>query len=192
MYEMNERLVRMVNNMLNVSRIEKGRIEFKIEPTDVTDVIKCAIDNLELKARERGLELSFKIPAKSLPPVMADADKLCEVILNVTDNALKYTQKGSVRFSVTEDRKGKRVLIRIKDTGVGMDPEDAKHVFDKFYRAKSTAAPQEGGAGLGLYIVVKFLQRMGGDIRVEKTGRGKGTTVLIRLKAAPNKGMTAK
>ncbi|KPJ86105.1 hypothetical protein AMJ57_00445 [Parcubacteria bacterium SG8_24] len=185
MYEMNQRLVRMINNMLNLSRIERGGLDIELEPTDLLKVIDTVMEELSFKAKQREVDLNFVRPEDDPPKVLVDEEKLIEVLSNVIDNSLKFTPKGkiTVRLQVDEDRK--HVKLYIEDTGIGMNAREAKNAFKRHYRARtSRKITGETGTGLGLYITHTFLKRMGGDISVVKTAPGKGTTMVIMLPAA--------
>jgi signal transduction histidine kinase len=184
MYSMNERLVHLINNILNMSRIEKNRLEYHYGYVDVSPMIKEVIDELVFKAQEKKIKLAVK-KMPELPAVYTDSDKLHEIITNLVDNAIKYSHKGTVRVSAEVGEEGKEVIIMVKDDGIGMTADEMKHLFEKFYRANAPGAPKETGTGLGLYICARFVQNMGGRIWVAETISGKGTTMAVALPTRP-------
>ncbi|MEY4744269.1 MAG: hypothetical protein RL272_214, partial [Candidatus Parcubacteria bacterium] len=181
MNAMNERLVQMVNNMLNVTRIERNRIEYSCVEIDVAPLVREVVEEMSLKAKEKGLALDVDIPDGEAMMAFVDSDKLQEVVTNLVDNAIKYTPEGSVGVSVRHLRKKKEIMVTVKDTGLGMDKDTAAHVFQKFFRSKDPAVVREAGTGLGLYICAMFIRGMNGTVWVDKTAPGKGTTIAFRI-----------
>jgi signal transduction histidine kinase len=175
----NERLIRMVNDLLNVSRIESGRAELNIEETSVEDIIKGAVDILKLQAKDKKLHLIWEKPDKTLPKILVDADKTREIILNIIDNAIKYTQEGDVK--VTAKAKQDSVLIKIADTGAGMSEEEIAKMFKSFSRGSAGNQFFTEGMGLGLYIARQFTDMQHGKIWAESDGKGKGSTFFLEL-----------
>ena len=178
-YGLNERLVQMIDNMLNAARIEKRKIEYTIVRADLLSAVRKVVEEMRVKADEKGLKLEFKGPDH---PVMAyfDEDKLQEVLTNLMDNAIKYTDGGDVSVVVGEDGVDEFASVDITDSGIGMTKEEASRVFTKFFRAKE-AVIREPGTGLGLFICAKFMDGMGGEIGVIETEPGKGTTFGLHL-----------
>ncbi len=178
---MNERLVQMINNMLNVSRIERNRIEFSCTKIDLIPLVREVVDEMSFKASQKGLRLETAVPDGEPLEAFIDSEKLQEVLTNLVDNAIKYTPSGSVTVAVRRLRKKQEILVTVADTGLGMDKETAGHMFQKFFRSKNPDVVREAGTGLGLYICAMFVRGMGGDIWVDKTAPGKGTVVAFRL-----------
>ncbi len=188
MFEMNERLIHLINNLLNVTRIEKDKIEFVCRQVDVVGIIVEVLGEMALEARGKKLQLIFAEPHRPLPKAFVDPDKLHEVLVNLVDNAIKYTPHGSIEISAEHQADVGQIHIRVKDTGRGMDEEDIAHVFEKFFRPKNDNAERQSGMsmGLGLFICAKFLRSMGGDIWIEQTAPGQGTTLAISLPVDPS------
>lgn len=179
MFVINERMVRMVNNMLSVSRIEANRIEFACVSFDLMPVLRTAVKEMEEKAKLQGMTISL-VERQPLS-VYCDPAKLSEVLLNLLDNAVKYSDRGTVEVQARiRPRKGAAV-VTVKDQGSGMSEEQMRHLFEKFYRAKGPLIAHTSGTGLGLYVCAKFMRAMGGEIWVERTGPGKGTTFAIAI-----------
>lgn len=184
-YESNERLIRLVNDLLNISRIESGRIDMKWGKKNIEDLIKSAIDEIGIKAKEKKLKLVFENPEESLPLVTLDEEKIRNVLLNILDNAIRYTKKGKIiiRTYVKQDaaQKKKDLVIEVKDTGDGMTQEEINHLFESFSRGGAGTRTSTEGAGLGLYIAEQFMKLHKGKIWAESEGRGEGSTFYIEL-----------
>jgi len=186
MFEMNERLVILINNLLNVSRIEKNRIEYSCGEVDIKSLMRRVVAGMSIKIKGRKLSLNFIEPGDAVSKVYADPDKLTEVFVNLIDNAIKYTPSGDIDIIMEKSPTNGSVIIRVRDTGVGMDQDDMAHIFEKYYRpAKPNATRQSGmSMGLGLYVCARFLSSMGGSIWVEHTAPGQGTTMAVSLPTA--------
>lgn len=178
-----ERLINLVNDMLNVSRIESGRIEVNPKAFNIIELSKSVAEEVSAKALEVGVGVI--VTGVKLPKVFADPDKVHQVLLNLVGNALKFTPKGgSVTILFFTD--GQMVDISIKDSGVGLSREDLGRLFQKFGRLDSsyTAISTSGGTGLGLYISKSLVELMKGRIWVSSEGLGKGTTFSFSLPVA--------
>lgn len=164
-------LSQLVDDLLNVARIEAGKFTFSPEVFSICELTKRVTDGLSAKAKEKKIALSFEQSADL--KIKADSGKVEEIVANLVDNAIKYTPEfGKVAVSVVKD--GKRVVVAIKDNGLGIPEDFKKHIFEKFSRVER---PQPGmqGTGLGLFIVKQLVHRMGGEIWFEST-EGKGST----------------
>lgn len=181
-YAETNRLIRLINVFLNVSRIESG--SFKLVRTDL-DMIKLAntvITELIMAAQGKKLELKLNAP-KKLPTISADADKIHDVLLNLVDNAVKYTEKGSVTVNITltdED-----IKTSVTDTGMGLTKDEIQHLFAKFGRTERVKLVDSQGTGLGLFIAKRIIEAHGGVIGVTSPGEGKGTTFYFTLPLHP-------
>lgn len=179
-----ERLINLVNDMLNVSRIESGRVEINPEPVDLKLLVKDIVDEVYFsKSEDKRVE--FVVAEKPAPKIFADPEKLRQVFLNLVGNSLKFTPAGGrITFDFFSD--GQTVEISVTDTGVGISKEDAGKLFHKFSRLDSsyTAAATSGGTGLGLYISKNLVELMHGTIKVCSEGLGKGTTFTVTLPVA--------
>ncbi len=183
-YTVNNRMTQLVEDLLNISRIESGRVMYSFAPTQLELLVAETVDVLSLMAKERHLYLKINLPKKTLPKLSLDAGKMREVVSNLIDNALKYTPEGGVTVSVEE--KGGFACVMVEDTGIGVKPEDAKHLFNKFTRSAETRKLDVSGTGLGLYVGKNFVEAHQGKITVESEGVGKGTrfTVMLPLSRA--------
>jgi signal transduction histidine kinase len=178
-YNSNERLVVLVNNMLNVSRIESGRIKFDPRPLDVVPLIEEVVGELAPEVRSKRIEVVFKKPNRESRLVRADKRLVHEVLFNLIDNAIKYTQHGKVEITLHKRDYG--LEIRIKDTGVGIAAEDLGHLFRKFTRGRDAYRYYTGGSGLGLFVVKKLVEMNGGEINASSRGAGKGSTFKFTI-----------
>ena len=181
-YAESKRLATLVKDLLNVSRIERGKIMVNVSPLSLSDVIMQTLAALKFRAEERNITLSFEKPATNLPNVMADADKLTEVLMNLIGNAIKYTREGGTA-TITVHHEKQFVIVDVADNGIGMKPEDVTHLFSKFFRASNSDQTGQGGTGLGLYITKNVIELMGGTITV-KSEVDKGSTFTFSLPVA--------
>jgi signal transduction histidine kinase len=186
MYSMNERLVQMVNNMLNVTRIEKNKLEYVCAMYDVRTVIDQAVEEMGIKARQKRVSIVFADRPDAPVGAYVDQEKFHEVITNLVDNAIKYSEGGVIEIRLKPAPKRRGVIITVKDEGIGMTQDEANQVFQKFYRAREPSVLRESGTGLGLYICAMFTRSMGGDVWIEKTSPGKGTTVALIVPTRPD------
>lgn len=178
-YLANARLMNLVENLLNISRIEAGRIQYQFALTKLEDILTELHELFILAAHEKGLRLGISLPKTSLPMLSLDGAKIREVISNVIDNSIKYTEKGEVLVAV--EQKGSKVIVTVSDTGVGIDPDDLPRLFRKFERGKDAARVNVSSTGLGLYVGKNFIEAHGGTIRAESAGKGKGTRFILEL-----------
>jgi signal transduction histidine kinase len=176
------RLATLINNILDFARIEAGRKEYKLQPTDVGQVVRETYNAYRAELDHDGFEHALTV-ADELPPIDADAGAISQVLVNLIGNAVKYS--GTERFlgiEVTCDtRRGRRgVLITVHDRGIGISPEDRAHLFDGFFRASDDRVRDKGGAGLGLALVKRIVDAHHGSVEVESR-LVKGTTFRIFL-----------
>lgn len=178
-----ERLINLVNDMLNISRIESGKIEITPAKFDILALVDDVIIEVTPKAREK--DLKIEVLKSQVPEVFADVDKVRQVILNLLGNSLKFTPiSGKITISFFSD--GQTVSTSVKDSGVGISKDDLQRLFKKFGRLDNSyvAAATSGGTGLGLYISKSLIDLMGGKIKGESEGQGKGSTFSFSLPAA--------
>ncbi|NTW45691.1 MAG: hypothetical protein HGB18_01380 [Candidatus Moranbacteria bacterium] len=176
----NRHLIQLVEDLLNVSRIDTGRIRYSFEPAHSELIVADLADMFQPIARERGLELRLRLPKKSLRRVPLDAPKIREALSNLIDNAIKYTEQGSVTVSV-EDIGHTRVRMSVTDTGMGFEPGMAEEIFGKFVRTAETTKKCVSGTGLGLYVGRKFVEAHGGRMWAESDGPGTGSRFIIEI-----------
>ena len=186
-YLSNERLINLVNDFLNISRIESGRMEYDFAPLHIEELIQSVVDEFLPTAIAKQLELIWERPQGTLPLVSIDREKFRQVLANLFDNAVKYTPSGSIKVEARRESRpegGEDVLICIRDTGIGISAEELDSVFKRFSRGETGARVYKGGLGLGLYLAKRIVQDLGGEIWAESEGPGQGSAFLIRLPAA--------
>lgn len=155
-------LLQLSNDILTVIKTDENKLALALEEVNITNLIDEVLGNLKPKAKEKHLKLTAKTPRAS-KLVITDRQKVKEVITNLVENALKFTDKGSVVVELT-GKKDKEIIISVKDTGCGIPREDQKMIFQKFYRSEDWQTRKTRGTGLGLYISHIFVHRLGGEI----------------------------
>ncbi|TQD25062.1 sensor histidine kinase [Methanolobus vulcani] len=174
-----DRQSRMVDDLLDVSRIESNRMKYHKEHVNVVEAVHTSLEMLSTVLKEKNMNVLVEIP-DSLPSVYTDRDKLVQVFINLLNNAVKFSKKnGTVRVSAQED--DDFIEISVSDNGIGMSGEEFEKVFDKFYQIDSTSTRKVGGSGLGLSIVKGIIEGQGGTISVTSE-QDKGSTFVFTLK----------
>ncbi len=174
-------LLALINDILDLSKIEAGRMEMELEPVLVEDLLSEVTATVGPLVQRNGNHLVVE-PAGAVSTVRADHTRLRQVLLNLLSNASKFTTNGTITLHTC--REDGAVLFRVQDTGIGMTPEQAAKVFEAFQQAESTTARRYGGTGLGLTISRRFCEMMGGTLTVA-SAPGEGSTFTVRLPAAP-------
>jgi signal transduction histidine kinase len=175
-----ERLAGLVEDLLNVSRIEQGRLEVAATPQDTNSIIKEIVAELSVQAQEKKLGLNYTPHAEKFPLVNIDSDRFKQVLINLIGNAIKYTEKGQVDITTTEKNNGKTLEIKIKDTGIGMSAQDRERLFQKFYRVQNEKTKNITGTGLGLWITKQIIELMKGTIIIDSM-EGVGTQISLQF-----------
>lgn len=170
---------RMVEDYLNVSRIEAGKLEYSMTTFNIIDTVSNVVDMFRPKARQAGLSFQFRKKTTRALMVHADKGKVRQIVQNMIDNAIKYTPKGSI--TVTACGQDNQVVIAVKDSGIGMSQETIKALFKKFYRADNANNVNVNGTGLGLYVAYTMANDMGGALRATSDGEGEGSTFTFTL-----------
>ncbi len=178
-YSSNERMIKLINDLLNVTRIEEGRYLHKPILTDIESMIDTLINSFgELIARKK-IKIEFKKPKKKTPMIEVDAEKIKLAINNLIDNAIRYNQPGGkVTVTLTQDRN--KIKISVSDKGIGIAKDQQKRVFTKFFRSVNAMRIETEGTGLGLFIAKNIIEAHGGKIWFE-SAEGKGTTFYLTL-----------
>ncbi|NJN81588.1 MAG: GAF domain-containing protein, partial [Caldilineaceae bacterium] len=176
-----ERLTTLINNVLDLAKIEAGGFEWQLEPLSIGDVIDQAISSIMALLMQRQLTLNVEL-ADDLPLVLADRDKLIQVVINLISNAIKFTHEGSITCCATLH--GEMVMVNVVDTGIGIAPQDLATVFEKFKQVGDSLTAKPQGTGLGLSICKEIIEQLGGQIWVESE-LGIGSTFSFTLPAAP-------
>jgi two-component system phosphate regulon sensor histidine kinase PhoR len=179
-----ERLGALVDDLLAVARAEAGELRLTVGPVSVVQVVHHVREAVgPIARRQRSVTLVERLPEDGLPPVLADPDRLTQVMMNLVRNAVTYTPEGGlVSIEAAADGPG-HVVLSVADTGIGIPPEDLERVFDRFYRTDASRARATGGFGLGLSIARELIEAMGGTISVESE-IDSGSRFAVRLPAA--------
>jgi len=172
-----DRLITIVNDLLDVARIQSGKLKVEAEEVDVPLIIKAVTDELAVSAKEKSITLSYQFDGE---PHIAWVDKkrLHQVLTNLVSNSIKYTPHGSIELSLEE--KVAYIEVRVKDTGMGISSEDQKKLFAPFFRVQSTDVSKITGSGLGMWITKEIIELMGAKIGVESI-KNVGTHVVVSL-----------
>ncbi len=177
-----DRLARLVDNVLDLSRIESGRIELCADHVDPAQVMRSVVSYYQPIARERAIELAGEIDGAVDGPVWADADKMHQVLINLVDNALKFTPRGgTVRVSVKPE--GGAVRFAVTDSGVGVPDPDRERIFEPFVQGRPAVGSKRRGAGLGLAIARSLVELHGGTLELS-SAEGRGSTFAFTIPRA--------
>lgn len=171
------RLSILINDLFELSKMEEKKINLYKEWIDVEELIEGVISRVRLKANSKNLDLEY-IPGKNMKLILSDGMRLEQVLTNLIENSIRYTNKGKIVFRSWANRD--TIFISIKDTGIGIPEDDLPLIFDRFYRVEKSRSRQMGGTGLGLAIVKELVHLLGGSIKVESQ-RGIGTEFIISL-----------
>ena len=177
-----EHLLSLINDVLDLSKIEAGRMEIHDEPLEVAGLVRRVSDIVSQRAAEKGLNLTVDVADEVPAAIVADRAKLRQILINLLGNAVKFTEEGAIGLRVGV-RNGSRVVFRVEDSGVGMTEEELAVVFDAFRQAEG--GRKSGGTGLGLAICTRLAEHMGGELTVEsEPGRGSVFTLDLPLREA--------
>ncbi|MEA2113386.1 MAG: ATP-binding protein [Patescibacteria group bacterium] len=178
-YLSNERLIKLVEDLLTVSRIESGRLDFDLQPLAIDSLTESIVGDSQSIAAQKGLYLKYIKPEKPLPKVKADSLKVRQVIQNLVDNAIHYTKEGGA--TVRLKKENKKIIFSIKDTGIGISSKEKSVLFEKFSRGEGMSKLNTEGTGLGLYLAAKLIKAHKGKIWIESEGKGKGSAFYFEL-----------
>lgn len=184
-HEVAQRSLKIINDLLDVSKIEDGRFGFNFAETDLNAFLKAIVDASKAVADYYQIKIYLE-PLPAPCPVFIDQQKFGMAISNLVDNAIRYNSKnGEVRLTAAKETKEPFVVISIKDTGVGIPPAEISKLFTKFYRGSNVVQLEPNGNGLGLYITKNIIEQHGGQVEIE-SAIGRGTTFRIRLPLEKN------
>jgi PAS domain S-box-containing protein len=172
------RLTELINDLLEIERLESGRIEFEFAELDLAEVLENVARSLHVNAEQKGLEFLTEIPSGL--KVRGDRERLAQVFLNLLSNAIKYTPAGTVELRAHQEDDA--VVVEVRDTGIGLSESDLQKLFQKFFRSDNPYVRKVGGTGLGLSIAKAIVERHGGTITVTSQ-LGQGSTFTVRLPA---------
>jgi PAS domain S-box-containing protein len=174
-----EHLSRLVDDLLDVSRITQGKIELRKQSVRLAEVVDRAVEDIGPFIEESGHTLMVALPPDPMD-LEADPVRLCQILVNLLHNAAKYTERGG-RIELSAERAGGDVLIRVRDTGVGIAPELLPRVFDLFSQAERSLDRSQGGLGIGLTLVRRLVEMHGGRVSAVSSGPGQGSEFTVRL-----------
>jgi Signal transduction histidine kinase len=177
-----EELSQLVDDLLDLSKIEADRLEVKTEPLDLAPRLEKVVEQLKPLAQEKQLALNLEVE-EALPPVLADSQRLRQVVTNLISNALKFTEHGGVTIRCSYLRRQEMLRVAISDTGIGISPAALEYIFEAFRQADGSTTRRFGGTGLGLAIARKLIELQGGEITVESVP-GEGSTFSFSLPIA--------
>jgi signal transduction histidine kinase/CheY-like chemotaxis protein len=176
-------LVTILDDLLDLAKIESTRIDFELEPVQVSRLAGEVIESFEAIAARKQVALVFDSTGADDVHVLADPKRLRQVLMNLIGNAVKFTERGQVAVRLARSPEAQQVFLDIADTGIGMTPAQAHDIFEPFSQADATIARRYGGSGLGLAISKRFAHGMGGALDVTATEPGRGTTFRLTLPA---------
>ncbi|MHB8740802.1 MAG: response regulator, partial [Coriobacteriia bacterium] len=182
--ENSDRLVDLINDMLDISRIESGRIVLKVQPLDLAERVTGAVNTFRAVLDQQGRTIQVDVP-DGLPKAAGDPDRVGQVLINFISNAIKYSPEGGA-VRVKADIDDSRIRVGISDEGIGIAPEDQQRLFTKFYRVDSSLTREIGGTGLGLSICKSIIDLLGGEVGVISE-QGKGSTFWFTLPLASDR-----
>jgi signal transduction histidine kinase len=173
-----EELNFLVSDILDVARIQQGRLSMNMARVNPHGVFDAVTESLRVVAKEKGLKLRWN--QTTYPDIAVDEQRFKQVLINIVGNAVKYTKEGHVEIKTRVDEESKQLEIRVSDTGIGISAEDQEKLFSRFYRVQSDETRAIRGTGLGLWISRRIIKQMGGSISVESI-QGKGTDFIITI-----------
>lgn len=176
--ESTDQMYRLISDFLDARAIEEGKMSYIFKSTDIVKLTSFLVEEFMPYAAKRGLKLTFDSSSPSVT-VRADEIKFRQVVQNLIDNAIKYTDRGQVKVEIKEENSF--ILLIVSDSGKGITPDIKEHLFEQFYRGEG-AALKTRGTGLGLYIANEIVKAHSGEIWVESDGEGKGATFVVKLK----------
>lgn len=187
-YQSNERMIMLINDLLNVSRIEEGRFEYRFIRMQLEEVVDKVIEEMISEIKNRRIRFNYNKPPKPLPKVSIDPQKMHLVLQNLVDNALKYTpSKGIIVINL--ELRGNYIIFSVRDNGVGIPSYQRDKIFSKFFRADNVIRMQTEGSGLGLFIVKNIIENHNGDVWFESE-EGKGSCFFFSLPCEVDEGKT--
>lgn len=175
------RMVETVADFLNVSKIEQGKMEYRMQRASLSELVQHVVRELEVTLKGKGLTLTYKDETTGGCMVTMDAGKVEHVISNIIDNSIKYTPQGFINVTLASDRAARVARVTIHDSGAGIPKEALGTLFDKFVRARNAKDINVTGSGLGLYVAREMMKAHGGTVTADSEGEGKGSTFVITL-----------
>jgi signal transduction histidine kinase len=183
-----DRLSLLVNDLLDISRIESGRVQLVMRPTSLVDVIHEVVATLEGRIDDqlKPMTLEADVPP-GLPPAWGDRERITQILMNLADNAFNYTDAGGhIVLRASHDASHNQIRIEVTDTGIGIAAEDQARLFDRFYRGEDALVLAQSGTGLGLAIAKQLAEMHGGQLSLARSEPGQGSTFVLTLPVANN------
>jgi signal transduction histidine kinase len=186
--EESERLSSLINNILDFSRIEAGRKEYEFKETDLSELVRSTLDTYRFQIEQNGFTFEENI-SKDIPPVNVDREAIARSLLNLVNNALKYSKEKKY-IGVSLYRANGSVKLEVSDHGIGIPAAEQEKIFEKFYRCGDPLVHNVKGSGLGLSLVRHIIRAHGGDVKVESAPeQGSKFTIALPLDHSPRAGM---
>ncbi|MEA3307752.1 MAG: ATP-binding protein, partial [Elusimicrobiota bacterium] len=175
-----ERLAKLIDDILDLAKIESDKFALDLKSCDIKEIIKRIISGMSIRAKAKSLDINVRIPG-NITTIMADENRIAQVLVNLIENALKYTERGEISISALE--KDEFLQINVSDTGIGIPKKDIPRLFERFYRVDKARSKELGGTGLGLSIVKHIVYAHNGKISVE-SAQGKGSVFSFTIPKA--------
>ncbi len=188
-YDSNERMINLVNDLLNVTRIEEGKFLEKMQQQDISALLNEVAEPFREKIKEKGLNFNLVLPDKELPKLDVDKEKIILAIQNLLENAMNYTKTGGIILAGEYSAVQKEFLIKIQDTGIGIPKEQHERVFSRFFRSANALKTETEGTGLGLFIAKNIIEAHGGKVWFESK-ENEGSTFFFTLPLTIKNGVT--
>lgn len=179
-----QHLLNLINDILDLSKIESGKIEIECVPVSPHDILRDIMDLFHTKAKDKGIELTIEVNGQIPHRILSDPTRLKQVLLNLVGNAVKFTDRGNVQVVASCDRHSETISFDVIDTGIGMSSDQLSKLFSPFIQGDSSMTRRFGGTGLGLSITKKLAQQLGGDVVVTST-LGHGSKFSLKVTTGP-------
>jgi signal transduction histidine kinase len=176
-------MVRLIDDLLDVSRISRGKLQLQLEHANLVRCVEHAVEACHGAIHKRGQRLELRLPAAPLG-VRGDPVRLTQIVSNLLFNASKYSANETV-ITLTARSEGREAVVTVKDRGIGLAPGDLQSIFDLFSQVQPRSTARDGGLGIGLHLVKQLVEMHEGRVRATSEGRGKGSTFEVRVPLAP-------
>jgi PAS domain S-box-containing protein len=180
-----QQLISIIDDILDISKVEAGHLEIEIIDVNLPTLLRDLCALMHVQSSSKNLDLQFNLVSDIPEFIKSDPTRIRQILVNVIGNAIKFTKRGSVVLEVGWNQVSKKLLFKVKDTGIGIDPEHEKKLFHPFIQVDNSTTRKFGGTGLGLFLSRKLSQALGGNIILETSKLGQGTTFSIEVKVEP-------
>jgi CheY-like chemotaxis protein len=178
-------LLAIINDILDFSKIEAGKMDVEFQPFDLRECVESALDLTAGRAVEKGLDIAYIIDDDVPAGVKSDMTRLRQILINLLSNAIKFTDRGEVVLTVKKGKARNEIMFTVRDTGIGISESHMSRLFQSFSQADSSTTRKFGGTGLGLAISKRLAEMLGGEMRAESKGIGKGSRFIFTIRAEP-------